>query len=262
MTHAPVQRASRPFWLWLNLLSLDAPLVALVWQDFASYCFNSTLRPVGRWSLGLTVWGIYIADRLIDVRKPASASESVIHGFYREHCRLWHSLLTIVVLADVCIALLLLRPAVLEHGLIVGAAVAIYLTGFAALRIGGTWTKRPFAAILFTTGVFLVAFTFAGDQWPPLVWPAISFCTLCLGNLLLIENWERHSKHRGWVWMLILCFASFYLGITRMNQYRWYSAILFSAVGLGLIDILKAKLSRDARRVLADMVLLTPLLFR
>jgi hypothetical protein len=255
-------RASTPLWLWLNLLSLDAPLVALVWQDFAADRFNSPLRPAGRWALGLTVWAIYLADRLIDIRHPAPENETVRHGFYREHHRFAHALLTIVILVDVSISLIWLRPAVLANGLFLGVAVALYLVGFAVLLMGGSWIKRPAAAILFTTGVLLVAFTTAGDKWDVLVWPAISFFLLCLGNLVLIENWELQKSRKGWLWMVALCLLCAWLFLDRMNQYGWYSAILLSAAGLALLDALGSRLSQNARRVLADLVLLTPLIWR
>jgi hypothetical protein len=181
--------------------------------------------------------------------------------FYRRHGRFAHALLTAVILADVLVALLWLRPLVLEYGLFVGAMVAFYLAGFAVLRAGGSASKRPSAAILFTSGVFLVAFAFAGGNWFPLLWPAIAFCTLCYENLMLIETWERHRQSRRWPAILILCFACVYLGLTRMNQYEWYSGVFLSALGLIALDLLRARLSQDARRVLADFVLLTPLVF-
>ena len=55
-----------PLWLWPNLLSLDAPLVALVWQDFAAHSFGHPLRLPARIVLALTVWAIYVVDRLLD----------------------------------------------------------------------------------------------------------------------------------------------------------------------------------------------------
>ncbi|MES1258612.1 MAG: hypothetical protein ABUS51_09280, partial [Acidobacteriota bacterium] len=106
-----------PWWLWLNLLSLDAPLVALVWQDFLAHCYPSSLRLVGRWVLGLTVWGIYLADRLMDVRHPATNNEAPRHGFYRKHPGAARVLLGAIALADLLIALRWLRPAVISNGL-------------------------------------------------------------------------------------------------------------------------------------------------
>ena len=61
---------SPPLWLWPNLLSLDAPLVAVLWQSFLAYRFSLPLRLSGCLALGLTVWSIYLLDRLLDARQP------------------------------------------------------------------------------------------------------------------------------------------------------------------------------------------------
>jgi hypothetical protein len=249
-----------PWWLWLNLLSLDAPLVAVVWQDFVARCYSpSLLRAPGRWTLGLTVWAIYLADRLIDVRHPPGSNEPARHQFYRNNDRLSKVLLVVAILADVTVALLWLRPAIVSSGLWVGAAVIVYLTGFALLRIGANRWKRVSAAILFTTGVFLVAWTSGSQSTKTLGGPAAAFCALCYSNLILIESWEkRPSAARGLILPLLLAVVC--LGFVYSS--RWFGAIAAAALGLAILDLVKAKISPDARRVLADVVLLTPLLFR
>jgi hypothetical protein len=255
----PRPRTKPPLWLWLNLLSLDAPLVAVVWQDFVARCYSpSLLRAPGRLTLGLTVWVIYLADRLIDIRHPPEANEPARHQFYRDNQKLSKILLAAAALADLIVAVLWLRPVVFSSGLWVGAAVVVYLIGFALFRIGATRWKRPSAAILFTTGVFLVAWTSGSQPWRTLGWPAAVFSALCLCNLALIENWEQHrSTVRGWIWPLLLAVVC--LGF--VNSSRWFGAVAAGAAGLAILDFMKARLSPDARRVLADLVLLTPLLF-
>jgi hypothetical protein len=257
-----VRDSSMPFWkFWecMNLLSLDAPLLALVWQDFLARCYPSLLRPAGRWVLGLTVWVIYIADRLIDVRSPAVENEPIRHRFYRQNRGLAKVVLTSVAFADLFIGLLWLRPAVFSNGLLIGAGVVCYLAVFPFSRIAALirW-KRPCAALLFTTGIFLVAWTGTVNPWPVLGEPALAFCALCLGNMMLIEWWEQgRFTARGWVWMVLLASLCALPG-----QARWYAAVAAAAIGLAAVDLYGGKLSRDARALLADMLLFTPLLFR
>jgi hypothetical protein len=92
---------SPPLWLWPNLLSLDAPLVAVPWKWFLAYRFSLPLRPAWRIVLGLTVWVIYLLDRLLDVRKSLSvnerAREPARHRFYRRHSRFMAALLVLTV---------------------------------------------------------------------------------------------------------------------------------------------------------------------
>ena len=251
--------SSTPIWQWMNLFSLDAPLLALVWQDFLARCYPSLLRPAGRWVLGLTVWGIYIADRLIDVRSPAAENEPIRHRFYRQNRGLAKVVLTSVVFADLFIALLWLRPAVFSNGMLIGAGVVCYLAVFPFSRMAALkrW-KRPCAALLFTTGIFLVAWTGTVNPWRVLGEPAVAFCALCLGNMMLIEWWEQgRFSARGWIWMLLLAALC-----TLPGHERWYAAVAAAALGLAAVDLCGGKLSQDARPLLADMLLFTPLLFR
>ena len=84
-----VERA-RPtrFWLWPNLLSLDAPVVAVLWQILFARCFQAPIDAPAALLLLLTVWLIYTADRTLDAWN--GACHSPRHEFYR---RRWRGLL-------------------------------------------------------------------------------------------------------------------------------------------------------------------------
>ena len=255
---------SLPPWLWMNVTSLDAPLVALVWQDFLARLYPVVLYPAGRWALGLTVWAIYLADRLLDVRHEDNGNETSRHRFYRRNWRLGRNLLALVSCADLLVTFLWLRPAVFGNGLLVAAGVAVYLGVFPAERIQGTW-KQPAAAVLFTTGVFLVAWTGMQRATHNLGWPAATFCALCLGNLVLVETWERTgAAGRAWRWMLLLALGCLSMAILRSGAVdsQWYKAVGISAGGLAALAFREGTFTGDARRVLADAALLVPLLLR
>ncbi len=256
-------RVRPPIWMWFTVLSLDAPVVALVWQDFLARCYPTKLLIQGRCVLGLTVWAIYLADRLLDVRHPASALESIRHRFYRRHRGFALTLLAAVVSVDLLVTVLWVLPSVLDNGLLLVGAVALYLGAFPfAGRSTALW-KKPLAALLFTAGTFLVAWTTAGHAVRQLVWPAAAFCGLCLGNLWMIERWGQTTTPRGdaiprgWLWLV---FAAVCL-VTAQNS-NWWKAVIFSAIGLYGLARWGRKISYDARCVFADALLLTPLLFR
>ncbi|MEP6717304.1 MAG: hypothetical protein ABJC09_17155 [Terriglobia bacterium] len=256
-------RARPPAWLWFGLLSLDAPLIALVWQDFLARCYPTVLPATGRCTLGLTVWAIYLADRLLDVRQPASAAESIRHQFCRRHRAFVRSLLFVVAVIDVLVTRLWLRPAVFDNGLFVTAGVAVYLGAFPFTGWGAASWKRPLAAVLFTAGTFLIAWTGASHPVRQLGWPAAAFCALCVGNLKMIGRWShqtiprRLNISRRWIWVLFLAAC-----VAGVQGCTWFTAIIFSAAGLLALARWGRKISRDARCVLADALLLTPLLFR
>src|SRR6185437_1358774 len=168
-------RTRPPVWLWLNFLSLDAPLVALVWQDFLARCYPTSLLFPGRAALGLTVWAIYLADRILDVSHAATAAESMRHRFYRRHRTFAKALLALVTITDVLIALRWLRPLILNNGILVTEGVVAYLAVFPLTRWGVQVWKKPLAALLFTAGTFLIAWTTIGEPMRQLAWPAAAF---------------------------------------------------------------------------------------
>lgn len=68
-----------PYWLYANLLSLDAPIVATVWV----WIFAKTLRVMhvadsSYWMLAGTVWCIYVLDRIVDVWKRGGSQSTVV----------------------------------------------------------------------------------------------------------------------------------------------------------------------------------------
>ena len=77
----------RPLWIWPNLLSLDAPLVALAWfWIFKQVWLVRYHQPTLPWFLALAVWCIYVADRLMDSRgkRRESGSAPLRHRFHRQ----------------------------------------------------------------------------------------------------------------------------------------------------------------------------------
>ncbi len=276
-TRSTSERRSAPLWLWPNLLSLDAPVVAVLWQGFLAHRFSLPLRPSGRLALGLTVWAIYLLDRLMDARKPPpvnktsgeGAREPARHRYCRRHSKLMGALLAAALAADALIAIFWLRPAILRQGLILLAGVLIYLATF---HIAGQSVRIPkeiAAAILFTAGTFLTAWT--AIPCPGLAWAAAAFFLLCLANMIAIEAWEWRELASQ---PLTLHPLTFWLARTYLfwvpaavvvcilgGRDEWYTSIGVSAGACAVLFWSGSRLSLEARRALVDGVLLSPLLF-
>jgi hypothetical protein len=96
-----------------------------------------------------------------------------------------------------------------------------------------------------------------------LLWPAAAFCALCLGNLLMIEHWNRQFASNGYnpphFW---ICLALLAACVVSARSSTWFAAIMVSAAALTALSRWGRKTSCDVCCVLADAVLLTPLLFR
>lgn len=245
-------------------------MIALLWQDFAARCYPSPLHPPARAVLGLTVWGIYLLDRLLDVRTPSRGNETARHQFYRKHWLAASILLVAVFAADCAATLRWLRPAVFHAGALLSVCVVVYLLAFHFVnrRIGAP--KEVAVAILFAAGTMLVPWTWAAHNWRSLAMAAGTFALLCLGNLVAIEIWEYQELRCGlreppgkitiWLGRYFLVWVPLLCGLAALGAARWFAAVSLSAGLLSLVFAYARRLTLDARRVLVDVALLSPLL--
>jgi hypothetical protein len=97
-----------PLWLWPNLLSLDAPLVALVWLAMFAPIAGMNYQPWQAYTaLGLVVWGIYVVDRAMDLKLLGAGDLRLEkrHLFHGRHLRIMGSLGIAALIAGAVIAL-------------------------------------------------------------------------------------------------------------------------------------------------------------
>jgi hypothetical protein len=241
-------------WLWPNLLSLDAPIVALLWQILFARCFHARVDLLPSVLLVLAVWLIYAADRTIDAWTGSSARPR--HEFYR---RYWRALLPLWILAlaaGSALAWTRLTPELLYSGLALGAAVALY---FALLHLGiFQKTKEGAVAVLFALGATLSA-------WPNVHTPAdiaaiVLFSCLCWINCVAIEHWESSGEPK---WPIAAAAGGVTVAAVLLVLFSSRpilgGAVAASALCFVLLDCARRHFSSDALRVLADVALLSPL---
>jgi hypothetical protein len=242
------------WWQAANLLSLDAPVVAVVWQALLAQVTGTMLLPAGRWALGLTVWAIYLADRLLDVREGRRAPRTARHEFTRRNGRAMTGLLAAVLAADGWIVVELLREEVMRTGLVTAAGVVVYLV---VLNAGGErrwFPKEAAVSVLFTAGVFLVAWTNGEGRQGELVRLAAGLYGVVLANLLAVE---REEPGRGYVWAV----AAVGAGSAAMGGSAWWWAVAVSAAGLVALHVARGRVRGEARRLALDVAMLAPVVF-
>lgn len=131
---APLNAPRIPWWLWPNVLSLDAPIVAVLCQMALARAHKVALMPEISWTLFLAVWLIYIVDRVLDgFSMPDPDRISARHAFYQRHR--WLYLLVIVPAGGITLLWLGLTaiPAIIFwRGIALGFLVALYLLHYAA----------------------------------------------------------------------------------------------------------------------------------
>ena len=197
VTEPPPSVAGRipyPPVVWLNLVCLDAPIVAVAWQWLFARTFGAHLDLPLRTLLFLTAWLIYLADRFADtIKLPPGSPISLRHRFCREHMIGWWVAIVVIFFLDVVLALRSLDLQMLLLGGTLAALCAFYL--FVNHSLGGKW--RPLPVKEKAIGILFAAGTTLGvvGQLPVLTVSfgvaVLLFAILCTFNCLSIAAWER-----------------------------------------------------------------------
>jgi len=246
---------TRP-WLWPNLLSLDAPIVALFWQILFVRCFHGTLGLLPAVLLSLAVWLIYAADRMLDAWR--GCIEQPRHEFYRRHWRAVLPVWILVLAAGAWLAWSRLPAGLFLEGVAVASGTGLYL-GVVHLAPGfvlRTKAKESAVAVLFGLGASLAAWP--GVRTPADVLAILLFSCLCWMNCTAIEDWERGEALRPSVILAAALVAMLAACFLRDVRPVLGCAETAATLGLALLDRMRSRFSHPALRVLADAVLLTP----
>lgn len=269
-------------WHWLTVLSLDAPLVALVWQDFFARSFAASLLPAHRVVLGFSVWLAYVADRWLDGRQlPGGAAITLRHDFARRFARPIAIAWVFVLTGNVLLALVELSREEFLAGLGLAAAVFAYLAAGhkrpILQRFG--WLKEFSVALLISVGavffVFLQTSQLTVGHWVGLG----LLILLCFLNCAVVSVWEKDvdqcqaqpslAIRFGVTQSHLMAFAGLLLllqiGIgllAREAPLRWV-AFAGSCSAAGILALLSqaGSIGLETRRLLVDAALLSPLGF-
>jgi hypothetical protein len=269
---------SYPPIIWLNLLCLDAPLVALAWQWIFARSFGAHLNWPLRALLFLTAWLIYLGDRFADsIRMPAGSPRSDRHQFCQDHMVGWWIAIVVIFMADSVLALRALDLQMFFLGGTLAVICALYL--FLNHLLGGRWRPVPMkekaVGVLFAAGTTLAVVGVLPGLTISFAFAVVLFAMLCTLNCLCIASWEREldaaqgktSLLTGWpaVAGALKPFGLFIAAISLVLAVVWrFAAPLWICLAVSALLLIwlhnGSNLRRDNRTALADLVLLTPLL--
>lgn len=273
---SPDRRVHNPL-AWLNLVCLDAPLVAVSWEWLFARSFGIAFSAGATCVLFLTAWLIYLADRFGDASSvDAAVSTSLRQRFCLQHRFAWISTIVLVTVADLLGIITQLNYQQLVMGAAVGTSAAVYLL---VNRVRPScWRILPLKELsigcLFAAGSMVpLAAGLTSSMWPS--W--ILFACLCSLNCIAIAAWERFldlAQQRtsiatvfpgiGRLLIILvaaLCAISLTFALSSAMRSPLHFATAASAALLALIHLLRTRIPADARTALADLVLLTPLLW-
>ena len=277
------RREATPWWLWPNLLSLDAPLVAVAWLFMISQAWRNELPVDVYVALGLAVWVIYVLDRIYDVwkagRKDLSHTLEVRHDFHYRN-RGWFLLGVIVSIVVLLRLILFVLPQelMLSSWLPLTLTVAYFFVSSRVRPDGRSgidrvpYVKNALAGFTFAFGVAGAAFSFTQFGFFFVAYREI----LCMGllfvlNITVIDVWRelRSSDEPDdsvlleasvSLPLILLALASLWQMVNLQGGERYiFGALFVSSAALQLLNALRHRFSTDALRTLADVVLILPL---
>lgn len=281
--------------VWLNLVCLDAPIVAVAWLWFFSRTFDVPLRIGNLVALFLTAWLIYLADRFADAisLKPALL-RSLRQEFCLRHREIWITTVALVAGFDAYVIWRTTARETFLVGAAVGFLAVIYLV--ANHPLGLIWRSLPAKELaigtLFAAGT-TVALLPQMPTTPAFAIAIIAFAALCSLNCVSIASWEQEldsaqrkvsvaTRHPGVVRYtgkacLVLAVGAFALAVVFRE-----AALVFVCIGVSALLLMwlgascdikerrftnrrgrfvnRPSLGVDERTALADLVLLTPVI--
>lgn len=271
----------KPFWLLPNLLSLDAPLVALAWLFIFAKTWRVDYLPWQAYAaLGLAVWVVHVADGLLEAAIRGGNSPRLRHHFHLRHGRLFK--IGAAVAAIVSLALVVDGFSITVFNYLLVAVVL--LAGFFSIslfsdRENGAkvlHSKNILAGFTFAFGTAMVAHVFIpGTIVPDLIWSRelLCFAALCSLGISAIDVWEHAERTNDpeakAAYELTLTVPLTLLGLAalwfayldhEMTTRPFFYAILTGAALLYILNRTRSRFSREDLRVLADAALVGPLL--
>ncbi len=245
-----------PWWLWPNLLALDAPGVAVLWQRFLAAAYGLALPAAPSVSLGLVVWGVYLLDRALDARPGRPPAPTDRHRFASRHRPAVAATGGLALAGGAAVAVAGLPAASLVDGLVVGLALAAYLAAV-HLSTGGLGGAKELAVgLVFAAGVGVPLAARAPDRaadWGPAV---LALAAVCWLNCRLIDRWENGRPAGA---------AEAVAGLGAVAGVLWCGTPAVGGTIAGAVVLLAAlhrvrrQLGGRLLRVGADAALLTPL---
>lgn len=201
------------WWEWGHVLSLEAPLVAVLWQLALADLHGVRLFPSVVGILGLTVWWIYGLDRTLDALRAGSpVGLDVRHAFYQRFRWLWVGLLLPAGAAGIAwLAVAAIPEGMLWQGLTLGLLAMLYLAAYSAK--GMRWSHALLLAVTGFGALILIRQMPGGDDFKLIV----SVVVIVL--LVAVYFRKVHDERRTLLPKPIAAAIIFALGCTLANRF-------------------------------------------
>lgn len=271
---------STRWWQWPTVLSLDAPAVTCLWQWLFAAIAGVRIGWPEYTVVAVSVWLAYVGDRWFEGwRLDPGSIRTARHRFYHQWRWPIAAISAVVFAADVMIAFLRLSHREFLAGAILLGPTLLYVLSHQLIHRDRRWRapKELCIAVLLAGGASVFVLASPGVSLRVLWAPIALFAALCFSNVALIAGWELdvdtiHGQEslarrfqagrlvsRILPLVLVACAAALTSHLPGYGRVAAHCAAA-SALLLVLVDRFESRIGRQLARVLADVVLLTPLL--
>lgn len=277
--HRHVIDLSRPrWWQWLTVLSLDAPIVAVLWEWMLSRCAGVSLARHHYLAVGCVIWLAYVMDRWFEAgRLSLHQIQTHRHYFYKRHRGPVALLWMVVSSGTISMALATMNAHEIVAGTVVLAAAIVYLVSHQLLHRHYRWRlpKEICVGLLIAAGS--TVFTIANQPHAGIRigMPTMALAGLCICNCLLISAWEvsvdriqgqmsavlQIAQIRtlcGYLPWLLAVLATVMTCVGTPEDRLAFVCATASALLMGLVDQLQPRYGRQFARAFVDFALMTP----
>ena len=214
-------RHGAAWYLWPNILSVDAPLVAVCWQVLLARSLGVSDSVPVTVALGAAVWCIYVLDRLFD----GPAEGTARHRFHWDHRISLLVAVAAAAMATVAFAMPKLPPPVLGRGFGLALVCGVYLWAAQCFCSEKEW-KSCAIAVVFASGVGL---PFSGGG---AIWAIGAMTAVVWVNSRLIGLWEAGFTEVAWIRVGIFVVGAVLMAVGG----RFYAALGLSFWWMLVLD--------------------------
>lgn len=252
----------------------------ITWQWLFARAAGARINWPEVYVVGASVWLSYAADRWIEGwRLTSEAIRTPRHRFYHQHRWPVAVVWIAVVVTDVSVAFAELTHRELIAGVILLTPTLLYLFSHQLVHRHHPWRlpKELCVAGLIAGGSSVFVLARSSVPLALMVLPVLLFAALCFSNVALIAAWEeevdvshgqeslarrfRHVSRLSRGLPLLLMAGAIVATLAWPARLRAVGfCVAASALLLLILDRTEGRMGRQLARVLADVVLLTPIL--
>jgi hypothetical protein len=282
-----MEKERAPWWLWPNLLSLDAPLVALAWAWMFSNAWGVVSVPWQLWAtLGVSVWIIYALDRIVDARREGNLKLlDARHHFHRRYSQVFFRVITIGIFFCLYSVMLNLAQTVLQYGFfVILCAVVYFVIAFNQSNSEQSGLgKNLVAGLTFSYGASAGIHAYSpvlpfGDM--VFSSEVLLFAALCVINMTAIDFWRLKGEDDEdaaavlnlgtllvagvamYIYISTLKREAFFFNEDFYHEQVFYKpfavGVLVGSAGFFLLNQARRKFEAEAYRVLVDVAVVAP----